>query len=70
MISFTPTEEQQMLIDAVRRYSANDVRPVAHDSDENGGFPESGDPDRLGAGHPARQHPRGAGRLWRVAQRR
>lgn len=40
MISFTPTEEQQMLIDAVRRYSANEVRPVAHDSDENCGFPD------------------------------
>ncbi|NDJ75215.1 MAG: acyl-CoA dehydrogenase, partial [Chloroflexi bacterium] len=40
MISFTPTEEQQMLVDAVRRYSANDVRPVAHESDEHCGFPE------------------------------
>jgi acyl-CoA dehydrogenase len=39
MISFTPTEEQQMLMDAVRRYAENDVRPVAHESDEDGAFP-------------------------------
>ncbi len=41
MISFTPTEEQQMLIEAVRRYSTDAVRPVAHDADESGAFPES-----------------------------
>jgi alkylation response protein AidB-like acyl-CoA dehydrogenase len=41
MISLTPTEEQQMLIDTIRRYSVNDVRPAAHDSDESGAFPES-----------------------------
>lgn len=40
MISFTPTEEQQMLIDAVRRYSANEVRPAAHEADESCGFPD------------------------------
>lgn len=39
MLSFTPTEEQQMLMDAVRRYATNNVRPAAHDSDESGGFP-------------------------------
>jgi acyl-CoA dehydrogenase len=39
MISFTPTEEQQMLIEAVRRYSENDVRPVAHEADETGMLP-------------------------------
>jgi alkylation response protein AidB-like acyl-CoA dehydrogenase len=41
MISLTPTDEQQMLIDTVRRFSDNDVRPCAHDADENGFFPES-----------------------------
>ncbi len=41
MIHFTPSDEQQMLIDAVRRYSLNDVRPAAHDADENGCLPES-----------------------------
>jgi alkylation response protein AidB-like acyl-CoA dehydrogenase len=41
MISLTPTEEQQMLIDTVRRYSENDVRPCAHDADESGTFPAS-----------------------------
>ncbi len=41
MITFTPTDEQQMLIDAVRRYATNDVRPVAHEADEGGCFPEA-----------------------------
>lgn len=40
MISLTPTSEQQMLIDAVRRYSAEVVRPAAHDADESGAFPD------------------------------
>ncbi len=41
MVSFTPTEEQQQLLDTVKRYTANDVRPIAHESDEGGGFPAS-----------------------------
>lgn len=40
MVSFTPTEEQQQLIDTVRRYASSDVRPVAHESDEHGAFPQ------------------------------
>ena len=40
MISFTPTDEQQMLLDTVRRYSAEVVRPAAHEADERGEFPE------------------------------
>ncbi|WP_119068512.1 acyl-CoA dehydrogenase family protein [Aggregatilinea lenta] len=40
MISFTPTDEQTMLIDTIRRYSANDVRPVAHEADECGDLPD------------------------------
>ena len=39
MISFTPTDEQTMLIEAVRRYSENDVRPIAHEADETGELP-------------------------------
>jgi alkylation response protein AidB-like acyl-CoA dehydrogenase len=41
MVSFTPTEEQQQLIDTVRRYAERDVRPVAHEADEGGAFPAS-----------------------------
>jgi acyl-CoA dehydrogenase len=39
MVSFTPTEEQQQLVDIVKRYAANDVRPIAHESDENAHLP-------------------------------
>jgi acyl-CoA dehydrogenase len=38
MSSFEPTEEQAMLIDAVRRYSSNDLRPAAHDAEEEREF--------------------------------
>ncbi|HML24096.1 MAG TPA: acyl-CoA dehydrogenase family protein [Aggregatilinea sp.] len=41
MISFTPTDEQTMLIDTIRRYSLNDVRPAAHEADESGDLPEA-----------------------------
>ncbi len=34
MYSFSPSEEQAMLVDAVRRYAENDVRPAAHEADE------------------------------------
>jgi acyl-CoA dehydrogenase len=34
MISFTPTEEQQQLIDMLRRYTEKNVRPYAHEADE------------------------------------
>ncbi|MEN8173566.1 MAG: acyl-CoA dehydrogenase family protein [Chloroflexota bacterium] len=36
MYSFQPTEEQQMLIDAVRRFALDDLRPAARDADEEG----------------------------------
>jgi len=39
MISFTPTEEQQMLVDAIRRYAENDLQKHAHDNDERGTIP-------------------------------
>ena len=34
MVSFTPTEEQQLLIDTIRRYATQDVRKIAHEADE------------------------------------
>lgn len=39
MISFTPTDEQQLLIDTIRRYALNDMRPAAHDADEDSALP-------------------------------
>ncbi len=35
MISFTPNEDQQQLIDVIRRFAVNDVQPVAHEADEH-----------------------------------
>ncbi len=35
MYSFEPSEEQQMLIDVVKRYAENDLRPAAHEAEEN-----------------------------------
>jgi acyl-CoA dehydrogenase len=40
MYSFEPTEEQKMLIDAIQRFSSNDLRPAAHDADEENIFPD------------------------------
>nr|MBN1229725.1 acyl-CoA dehydrogenase family protein [Anaerolineae bacterium] len=34
MISCTPTQEQQMLVDTVRRFANVDIRKIAHDADE------------------------------------
>ncbi|GAB4330212.1 MAG: acyl-CoA dehydrogenase family protein [Phototrophicales bacterium] len=34
MVSFTPTEDQQLLIETIRRFAENDVRPTAHEHDE------------------------------------
>ena len=39
MIEFTPTEEQQMLIEAIHRYAENNVRRIAHEADEQGQVP-------------------------------
>jgi acyl-CoA dehydrogenase len=39
MISFTPTDEQQLIIETVRRYAAERLRPLAHDADETGTTP-------------------------------
>ncbi|MBI3170388.1 MAG: acyl-CoA dehydrogenase family protein [Chloroflexi bacterium] len=40
MYSFEPNEEQQMLIDAVEKYAAIDLRPAAHDAEENRELPK------------------------------
>lgn len=40
MYSFDPTEEQQMLIDAVKKYAVNDLRAAAHDAEENRELPK------------------------------
>jgi acyl-CoA dehydrogenase len=39
MYSFTPTEEQQMLLDAVKRYADGDSRPAAREAEEHGQLP-------------------------------
>ena len=39
MYGFSPTEEQKMLIDAVARYSKSDLRPAAHDAEEEKKLP-------------------------------
>jgi alkylation response protein AidB-like acyl-CoA dehydrogenase len=41
MVSFTPTADQQALIDTIRRYAISDVRPIAHEADESSVLPES-----------------------------
>ena len=40
MYSFDPTEEQQMLIDAVSKYAVNDLRPAAHEAEESRDLPK------------------------------
>jgi acyl-CoA dehydrogenase len=39
VMSFSPSEDQRMLIDAINRYAVNDVRKIAHDADERGELP-------------------------------
>ena len=40
MISFSLTEEQQMLVDAVRRYAERDLRKSLREADESGQLPD------------------------------
>ena len=40
MYSFDPTEEQQMLMDAVNKYAVNDLRVAARDAEENHELPK------------------------------
>ncbi len=46
MISFTPTDEQQLIIETVRRYATERLRPAAHDADEGRATP----PDLISKG--------------------
>jgi len=39
MYSFTPTEEQQMLLDAVKRYAEGDIRPAYREAEEKTELP-------------------------------
>ena len=39
MYSFEPTEEQQMLMDAVGKYATNDLRPASHPAEESAEIP-------------------------------
>jgi len=39
MYSFDPTEEQQMLVEAVGKYASNDLRAAAHEAEENRELP-------------------------------
>jgi acyl-CoA dehydrogenase len=41
MFDFEPTDEQQMLIDWVKRFAASDLRPIAHDAEETGTLPRA-----------------------------
>jgi acyl-CoA dehydrogenase len=36
MYSFEPSDEQKMLVDAIKRYAANDLRPKGRDAEEEG----------------------------------
>ena len=40
MYSFEPTEEQQMLVEAVGKYAVNDLRTAARDGEEGGELPK------------------------------
>ena len=41
MYSFEPSDEQKMLVDAVGRFAANDLRPAAREADESCELPRS-----------------------------
>ncbi len=47
MIDFEPTEEQQLIVDTVRQFAQNEVRPRARDCDESGKLAD----EVLGAAH-------------------
>ena len=34
MVAFTPTEDQQLLVDTIKRFAEQDIRKIAHDADE------------------------------------
>ncbi len=41
MVSFQPTEEQELIRDTVAAFAREQIRPAAHDADESGRIPET-----------------------------
>ncbi len=41
MIDFSPSEEQQLIIETVRQFAENEIRPLAHEADEAKRAPEA-----------------------------
>ncbi|MBW2315441.1 MAG: acyl-CoA dehydrogenase family protein [Deltaproteobacteria bacterium] len=41
MIDFSPNEEQQLIVDTVRQFAVNEVRPVGRECDESGEIPSA-----------------------------
>jgi alkylation response protein AidB-like acyl-CoA dehydrogenase len=41
LIDFEPSEEQQLIVDTVRQFAANEIRPAAHDAAESRQLPEA-----------------------------
>jgi alkylation response protein AidB-like acyl-CoA dehydrogenase len=41
MIDFSPSEEQQLIVETVRQFAVNEVRPRARECDESGSIPDS-----------------------------
>jgi alkylation response protein AidB-like acyl-CoA dehydrogenase len=39
VIDFEPTEEQQLIVETVRQFAENEIRPLARDADEAGAIP-------------------------------
>src|SRR5712691_2631893 len=40
-MSFVPTDEQKMLVEAINKYAVNEARKAAHEADESGRLPDS-----------------------------
>lgn len=40
MISFSPTEEQQMIVNMVKQFATDEMRKIYRECDENGGIPQ------------------------------
>src|SRR5258708_34304972 len=38
-MSFVPTDEQKMLVEAINKYAVNEARKAAHEADESGSLP-------------------------------
>ena len=64
MYSFEPTEEQQMLIEAVGKYASNDLRVAAHEAEESRELPKKLVSKGWELGLVASFHPRSLWRIW------